>query len=185
MLTALSYKGDALDDIGYIDCLGLEQRGYTAGVNAKNGLNVNVVVLVLFRLRVFAVMADSVHQRFVGHHKKYRGVFRRILVAVKIPKRDHKRVALFPFVALIADGADAAAAPYVINRRACMTMALGFFSAAEHLDLAGHRWQCRPPRQWIGVIQHDSVMGIAGLLTQFAQSALGIRPFIAEGRWLD
>ena len=72
-------------------------------------------------------MADGIHQRLVGHDEEYRGIFGRILVAVKIPERHDEGIALFPFVALVADGADAAAAPYVINGRAGVTMALGLF----------------------------------------------------------
>jgi len=97
-------------------------------------------------------MADGVHQRLVGHDEKYRGVFGGILVAVEIPEGNDEGVALFPFVALIADGADAAAAPHVIYGRACVAVALGLFSTAEHLDLARHRWQRRSTCQWIGVI---------------------------------
>src|SRR5262245_44928097 len=141
--------------------------------------------LALLSLRVFPVMADGVHQWLVGHDEKYRGIFGRILVAVKIPKRNHEGVALFPFVALVADGADAAAAPYVINSRARMTMALSLFSAAEHLDLTSHRRQRRSASQRIGVIQYDAIIGIARLFAHFAQSSLGIRPFVTKGRRLD
>src|SRR4029077_17671201 len=137
----------------------------------RPGMNsTNVLPLVLLGRRVFAVMADSVHQRFVGHHKKYRRVFGRIFVAMEIPKRDDEGVPLFPLVALITDGGDAAAAPYVIDRGARVTMALGLFSAAEHLDLAGHGRQCRSARQGIGVVQYDSIIGVAGLFTHLVQS---------------
>src|SRR4029453_7064191 len=123
--------------------------------------------------------------RLVGHHEKNRWIFGRILGTGEIPERDDEGVALFPFVALVADIADPAAAPYVINGRAGVAMALGLFSAPEHLDLAGHCRQRRSPRQRIGVIQYDSIVGIAWLFTHFTQSPLGIRPFVAKGGWLD
>src|SRR5262249_60720803 len=47
------------------------------------------------------ILTDGVHQRFVGHHEKYRGIFRRVLVTMKIPERHDEGVALFPFVTLI------------------------------------------------------------------------------------
>src|SRR5215831_21270666 len=104
---------------------------------------------------------------------------------MKIPEWYDEGVALFPFVTLISDSADAATAPYMIDGRAGVAMAFGFFSAPEHLDLAGHGRQGRSTRQRIGVVQHDSIIGIAGLFTHFTQSSLGIRPFVAKGRWLD
>src|SRR5215475_3294734 len=130
-------------------------------------------------------MTDGVHQWLVGHHEKYRGIFGRIFVMMKIPERHDKGIALFPFVALIADSADAATAPYMINGRAAMAMAFGLFPAPEHLDLAGHCRQGRSTGQRIGVVQYDSIIGIAGLFTHFAQRSLGICPLIAKGRWLD
>src|SRR5262249_42338154 len=131
------------------------------------------------------ILTDGVHQRFVGHHEKYRGIFRRVLVTMKIPERHDEGVALFPFVALIADSADAAAAPYMIDGRAGVAMAFGFFSAPEHVNLAGHCRQRGSTRQRIGVIQYDSIIGIARLLTHFTQSPLGIGPFVAKSRRLD
>src|SRR5262245_12390128 len=130
-------------------------------------------------------MTDGIHQRLVGHHEKYRWIFGRILVTVKIPERHDEGVALFPFVAIVADSADPAAAPYVINGRAGVAMALGLFSAPEHLDLAGPCRQGRPSCQRIGGIRYDSIVGIAWLFTHFTQSSLRIRPFVAKGGWLD
>src|SRR5262249_53597615 len=104
---------------------------------------------------------------------------------MKIPERYDEEIALFPLVALIADSADAATAPYMINGRAGMAMAFGLFSASEHLDLADHGRQGRSTCQRIGVVQYDSIIGIARLFTHFAQSSLGICPFVAKGGRLD
>src|SRR5262249_53160733 len=103
---------------------------------------------------------------------------------MKIPERHDEGIALFPFVTLIADSADAAAAPYMINGRASVAMAFGLFSASEHLDLAGHGRQGRSTGQRIGVIQDDSIIGIARLFTHFTQRSLGICPSVAKGRRL-
>src|SRR5690349_21050858 len=66
-----------------------------------------------------------------------------------------------------------------------MAMALGFFAATEHMDLASHRGQGRPAGQWIRIVQNDAVVGIAGLLADFVQSVLGVGPLVTEGRRLN
>src|SRR5678815_4946647 len=86
-------------------------------------------------LRVFSVMADGIHQRFVRHYEKDRRIFRGVFMTVKIPQRYDERIALLPLITLVANIANAATAPNIINRRACVTMALGLLSATEHVDL--------------------------------------------------
>src|SRR5262249_39718503 len=111
-------------------------------------------------LRVFAIMADGVHQRFVGHDEKYCGFLRCIFMAMKIPERYHEGVALLPLVAFMADGSNAASPPYLVNGGAGVAMAFRLLAATQHLYLAGHGWQRRPASQRIGKIQDDAIVRI-------------------------
>src|SRR5215207_5491081 len=69
-------------------------------------------------LSFFAVVSDGIHQRLVIHDEEDRRVLRGVFMAMVLPQRHHKRIALLPFKALVADVADTAAAPDVINIRA-------------------------------------------------------------------
>src|SRR5262245_48286260 len=134
---------------------------------------------------VFSVVADGVHQWLVIHHKENGGIFGCVFMPMRIPKRHDERISLFPFIAFISDVGDAAAAPDVVDRRAGVAMALGFLAGAEHVNLTGHGWQCRPAGYRVSVIQHDAVVRITGLLANLAQRVLGVCPLVTESRRLN
>src|SRR5215470_19716140 len=86
-------------------------------------------------LRLFAIVADGIHQRLVMHDKKNRRIFGGIFVMMEVPEGRDEGVALFPFVTLLADIADAAAAVHIVNRRAGVPVAFGFLAGAQHVNL--------------------------------------------------
>src|SRR6516164_2578101 len=92
-------------------------------------------------LGVFSVMADGIHQGFVGHHEEYGRIFGSVFMSMKVPKRHDERIALFPFITLVTNVAHTAAAPNMIDRGTGMAVAFGFFAAAKHMDLASHGGQ--------------------------------------------
>src|SRR5215471_14536312 len=86
-------------------------------------------------LSFLAIMADGIHQRLVIHDEKNRRIFGGIFVMMEVPERCDEGVALFPFITLVADIADAAAAVHIVNRRAGVPVAFGFLAGAQHVNL--------------------------------------------------
>ena len=64
-------------------------------------------------------------------------------------------------------------------------MAFGLFAGAQHVNLARHGRQGGSAGYRIGIIEHDAVVGIAGLLADFVQGIFRVGPFVAKCRRLN
>ena len=77
------------------------------------------------------------------------------------PQRYDESIAFVPLERLAVDHRRAAAAERMINARAGVAMAVGFFAGAQHLDSARHRWQGCAARGRIYELKRRAVEGIA------------------------